>query len=104
MADFRTSPIDASGSRAPVFSAIHFFSVSMMSSRSFLSSARRHVLFHMLLVGAVVERFAGLCVEFLSRPASDRAIELDMRRIQLGLARLQGIVEALDQARHFVAI
>src|SRR5208282_6200448 len=39
IADFRTSPMVASGSRAPVFSAIHFFSFWMMSSSSFLSAA-----------------------------------------------------------------
>ncbi len=39
IADFRTSPMVESGSRAPVFSAIHFFSLLMMSSKSFLSSA-----------------------------------------------------------------
>ena len=38
MADFLTSPMLARGSRAPVFSAIHFFSLLMMSSRSFLSA------------------------------------------------------------------
>src|ERR1051326_6439365 len=34
IADFLTSPIDASGSRAPSFGAIHFFSLAMMSSNS----------------------------------------------------------------------
>jgi len=39
IADFRTSPMVESGSRAPVFSAIHFFSLLMMSSSNFLSAA-----------------------------------------------------------------
>jgi len=39
IADLRTSPIDESGSRAPSFGAIHFFSFAIMSSNSFLSSA-----------------------------------------------------------------
>ena len=39
IADFLTSPIDASGSLAPSFGAIHFFSLEIMSSSSFLSSA-----------------------------------------------------------------
>jgi len=39
IADFRTSPIEASGSRAPSLGAIHFFSLLMMSKSNFLSSA-----------------------------------------------------------------
>src|SRR5271166_6685580 len=65
---------------------------------------RRHVLFHMLFVSTVVELFAGLRVELLPRPLSDGTVELDMRRIELRLARLQRTVEALDQPCNFVAI
>ena len=104
IADFRTSPMVESGSRAPVFSAIHFFSLLMMSSSNFLSAARRHVVFQVLFVGAVVERFAGLGVEFLASPFSDGAIELDVGRVEFRLARLQRAVEAFDQSSHFVAI
>src|SRR5215472_4094151 len=39
MADLRGSPIVAKGSRAPSFSAIHFFSLAMISSSRSLSSA-----------------------------------------------------------------
>src|SRR5205085_6987134 len=39
IADLRTSPIEANGSRAPSLGAIHFFSLPIMSSSSFLSSA-----------------------------------------------------------------
>ena len=39
IADFRGSAMVSKGSRAPSFSAIHFFSFAMMSSSSFLSSA-----------------------------------------------------------------
>src|SRR6266852_3599137 len=58
----------------------------------------------MSLVGAVVHRFARLCVKFLSCPASDVAVELDVRRVKLGLASRQYAIETLDQPRHFVAI
>ena len=83
IADFLTSPMLARGSRAPVFSAIHFFSLLMMSSRSFLSADRRHVLLQVLFVGAIVQRFARLRMELLSSPFSDRTIELDVRCIEL---------------------
>src|SRR5438876_6401439 len=39
IADFRGSAMVSKGSRAPSFSAIHFFSFAMMSISSFLSSA-----------------------------------------------------------------
>src|SRR5713226_4501723 len=39
IADLRTSPIEANGSRAPSLAAIHFFSLPIMSSNNFLSSA-----------------------------------------------------------------
>ena len=104
IADFRTSPIVESGSRAPVFSAIHFFSLLMMSSKQLLVRRRRHVLLHMLFVSAIVEQFAGLRVKFLPGPLPNGAIELDVWRVQLRLARLERTVEALDQSSHFVAI
>src|SRR5215469_18015770 len=42
---------------------------------------RRHEFPEMLVVRLIVERFPGLRVELLSRPAPDVAIEPDVRRI-----------------------
>ena len=58
----------------------------------------------MLVVCAIVERFASLRVEFLVGPAPDEAIELDVWRIELCLARLQVAVNSLYQSCYFVAI
>src|SRR5579862_6522924 len=58
----------------------------------------------MLFVGAVVQRFAGLRMKFLPCPLSDGTIELDIGSIELGLARLQISIEALDQSGHLVVI
>src|SRR5580704_13272386 len=49
---------------------------------------RRHIVFQVLRVRAIVELFARLRVKLLPRPAPDLAIELDMRRIQSRLTRL----------------
>src|SRR5579871_4213377 len=57
--------------------------------KKLLIRRRRHVFLYMLFVSPVVQRFAGLGVKLLVRPFSDKAVELDMRRVQLGLARFQ---------------
>ena len=58
----------------------------------------------MLLVGLVIQRLAGLRVELLTCPAADKAVELDIRRIQLRLAWLQHVVQTIDQSGYLVAI
>ena len=65
IADFRGSPMVAKGSRAPSFSAIHFFSFAMISSSSFLSSAVGMYFGKVLVVFLSPERHAGLGVELL---------------------------------------
>src|SRR5580658_5634162 len=58
----------------------------------------------MLLVVLVFYRLAGLCVKLLPRIFSNEAVELDIRRVKLGLSRFERIVKALDQSRDFIAI
>jgi len=72
IADFRTSPILASGSRAPVFSAIHFFSFRDNFQQKLLVRGKTACLLQVLFIGAVTQRLARLRVEFLpfQRPIS----------------------------------
>ena len=58
----------------------------------------------MLLIRPIVENFAALRVELLPCPASNHAIELNVRRVQALFASLQDTVEALNQSRDFIAI
>ena len=58
----------------------------------------------MLVVGAIVQRFAGLRMEFLAGPFADRAIEFDVRRVQLGLAGLSEALKRSISPAHFIAI
>src|ERR1019366_3085186 len=53
------------------------------------------ILFTMLLVAAIVERFAGLAVVLLACPFSDAAIKVNVGRVELLLAWLQGHVQPL---------
>src|SRR5580692_81119 len=46
---------------------------------------RRHVLFQVFFISAVIERLAGLRVELLRLPASNLTIELNVRSVQLRL-------------------
>src|ERR1700687_1021790 len=64
----------------------------------------RQILFTMLLVAAVVQRFAGLAVVLLPCPLYNVAVKADVRRIELLLALLQKSVQALDQPRNFLPI
>ena len=58
----------------------------------------RHVFLQVLLVGAVVQRFAGLRMKLLPGPPSDAAVELDVGSVKLWLAlRFSVAVETLDQ-------
>src|SRR5580704_2536223 len=63
-----------------------------------------HEILYVLFIAFVIDRLAGLRMEFLSRPASDVAIKFDIRRIELGLTGLQHAVKPLNQAGNFVAI
>src|SRR6202020_609795 len=65
---------------------------------------RRHVIFPVLVVRTVIRRLAGLRVEFLAGPFSDRAVELDIGGTQLRFARFQCAVESGDQPRRLIAI
>ena len=56
----------------------------------------RHVIFQVLLVGLIVERLAGLGMELLPGITADCAIELDIGRVELRLARFQRGVETFD--------
>src|SRR5208337_4103043 len=60
--------------------------------------------FTMLLVGRVVQRFAGLTMEARSRPAPDAAVELEVGRVVLFLPRPQEGVQALNQSRDFLPV
>src|SRR5271165_4300906 len=64
----------------------------------------RQIFFAMLLVAAIVQRLARLAVELLPRPFSNVAVEVDVGRVQLLLARLQKCVQPLHQPGHFLTI
>ena len=51
----------------------------------------------MLLVAAIIQRFAGLAVVLLAGPASDVAVEMDVGCIELLFTRPQECVQALDR-------
>ena len=58
----------------------------------------------MFFVGAIVDRFSRLRVEFLASPTANGAIELNVRRVKLGLAGLERTIETLDQSGYFVTV
>ena len=58
----------------------------------------------MLLVSLIIDGFARLGMELLPCVFADGPVELDIRGIQFGLARLQYGVEPLNQAGHFLLI
>src|SRR5580693_6742701 len=58
----------------------------------------------MFFVSAIVKLFATWRVKLLSRPATDLAIEFDVRRVQFRLPGLQSDIESLNQSRDLVAI
>src|SRR5450755_1947193 len=48
---------------------------------------RRHIFLQVLLVGTVINRFTGLRMKFLSRPAPDVTVKLDVWSVKLWLSR-----------------
>src|ERR1035438_3870482 len=58
----------------------------------------------MLLVAAVVERRAVFAVVLLACPFSNAAIKVNVGRVELLLAWLQGHVQSLDQSSNFLTI
>src|SRR3984957_15816695 len=81
-----------------------FLFVSDDFEQQLLVLGRRHVVLQVFFVGAVVDWFSCLRVEFLPSPTPNRAIELDVGCVEFGLARLQRTVETFDQAGHFIAV
>src|SRR5208282_468856 len=54
------------------------------------------ILFTVLLVSAIVQRFTGFAVVFLPCPSSNVAVEVDIWRVELLFARLQERVQLFD--------
>src|SRR5271163_2988748 len=80
-----------------------FFVADNVEQQLLIFSARQ-ILFTVFLVCAIIQWFAGFAMIFLSSPASDVAIEVQVRSVELLFTRLQEGIQALDQSRDFFTI
>src|SRR5208282_673627 len=61
-------------------------------------------LFTVLGIAAIVQWLASFAVVLLPCPSSDVAVEVDVGRVELLLARLQKRIQLIDQSRNFLPI